>query len=167
MKRRKYIASGGLGVTLVGGYFVWDQNRSPKLPHNMSADTLHLEQDVLTDQSSRDSDFLGWKEQYHIILDDKETAAREIVDVEPITGFIEETDFEESYVLVIQNGMQSQTELVLESIRRKSYGLHVEGTINYPRSGPDDLRIHSLLIRITDGKIEIPRKITVDINGYR
>lgn len=166
MKRRKYLASGGLGGALVGGYLVWNQYRSPKLPRGMTTDTLYLEQDVLTDQSSRDSDFLGWKEQYHTILDDKETAARELVDVEPITGFIEETDFEESYVLVIQNGMQSRPDLVLESIRREVNGLHVKISINSPRSVPDDLRVHSLLIRITDEKSGIPERVTVDINGY-
>lgn len=166
MNRRRFLVFGGLGIGVGGGYFGWNWYTSPRVPTGMQVETLHFEGDALTESASRNRDQPGWKQKYHSLIADAGTANSELRDVNPLGSFIHTTDFEESYLIVVQNGMQSEMELVLDTITRTEHGLHLEISIDSPRSGPDDLTLHSLLIRITDTQSELPAEVTIDITGY-
>jgi hypothetical protein len=62
--------------------------------------------------------------------------------------------------------MQSEMELVLDAISRREDGLYLDISIDSPRSGPDDLLVHSLLVRVTDEGGGVPEDVSVDIEGY-
>lgn len=166
MNRRRFLAFCGLGIGTAGGYIGWRWYHSPSILDGMRAETQHLERDILTEESSRDSEFLEWQEEHHTIINNMDAANREIIDDDSVTPFLDNTDFEESSVIVVQNGMQSEMELVLDTISRRENGIHLDITIDSPRSGPDDLLIHSILIRITDEDGKVPEEVSVDIEGY-
>jgi len=132
----------------------------------MEVETQHFERDVLSENSSRESDFLEWKHEYQTIVTDRDAARRELIDSDSVTSFLDNTGFDESYLIVVQNGMQSEMELVLDGISRQAESLHLNVTINSPQGGPDDLLTHSLLIRIIDEKRGVPERVSVDIEGY-
>ncbi len=165
MNRRNFLALGGLGIGAAGGYFGW-RWYSPSRPDGMEVETQHFERDVLSENSSRESDFLEWKEEYQTTVTDRDAARRELIDSDPVTSFLNNTDFDESYLLVVQNGMQSEMELVLDGVSRQGDTLHLNVTITSPQGGPDDLLIHSLLIRVIDEERGVPEDVSVDIEGY-
>jgi len=132
----------------------------------MEVATQHFERDVLSEDSSRESDFLEWKEEYQTIVAERDAARRELIDSDSVTSFLNDTDFDESYLIVVQNGMQSQMELVLDGISRQEDSLHLNVTINSPQGGPDDLLTHSLLIRVIDEAGGVSEGVSVDIEGY-
>ncbi|ELY32593.1 hypothetical protein C500_03679 [Natrialba magadii ATCC 43099] len=132
----------------------------------MAVETVHVERDVLAANASRDGEPLAWKEEYHTIIEDPETADSELADIGSVTEFIDNTTFDDSYIVIVQNGMQSDPDLVLDAISRLENGLNIEISIDAPRMGGDDLITHSLLIRITDLEDGVPETITVDIEGY-
>ena len=166
MNRRGFLALCGLGIGTAGGYIGRSRYGSPSTPDGMRVETRHIEKDIFVEDSSRDAAFLGPKEEYQTVLSDRETADREIIDSESTTSFLGETDFEDSYLIVVQNGMQSEMELVLDAISRREHGLRLDVSIDSPRSGPDDLRTHSLLVRVTDRDEAVPEEVSVDIEGY-
>lgn len=166
MNRRRFLAFAGLGIGTAGGYIGWRWYHSPSIPDGMRVKTKHLEMDVLTDNSSRDSRSLGWREEYQTVINSEKHANKETIDYNTVTSFLNNTDFDESYLIIVQNGMQSEMELVLNAISRQEDGIHIDISIDSPRSGTDDLLTHSLLIRITDKDEEIPENVSVDIKGY-
>lgn len=166
MNRRRFLTVAGLGVGTAGGYVGWRWYRSPSVPDGMRVETKHLERDVLTKRSSRNRNFLEWREEYRTLIPDKRDADEQIIDDDPVTSFLDSTDFEDSYLIVVQNGMQSEMELFLDAISRREDGIHLDISIDSPRGGPDDLLIHSLLIRIIDDVGGVPENVSVDIEGY-
>ncbi|ELY42351.1 hypothetical protein C495_15142 [Natronorubrum sulfidifaciens JCM 14089] len=133
----------------------------------MNIETLHVERDVSANNFSREGESLAWKEEYHTVIEDVDTADRELEDIGSVTKFIDETNFNDSYMVIVQNGVQSEPDLVLDTIKRIENGLKIEISIDYPWFGVnDDLITHSLLIRITDSKDGVPETVTVDIEGY-
>jgi hypothetical protein len=166
MKRRAFLVFGGLGLGTAGGYLGWRWYRSPSLPDGMRVETRHVEGDVFTDDGPRGGGSLEWQEEYHTVIRDTEAIDRESIDDESVVRFLDDTDFEASYLVVVQNGMQSEMELVLDAISRREDGLYLDISIDSPRSGPDDLLVHSLLVRVTDEGGGVPEDVSVDIEGY-
>lgn len=166
MNRRGFLGLCGLGVGTIGGYTVWRRSNSPSIPDGMRVETKHVEMDVLTEHSSRESEFLKSQEEYSTVISGSRAANRELSDDSSIAPFRATTDFDESYLLVVQNGMQSEMELVLEAVSRQDTGLHLDISIDSPQGGPDDLLTHSLLVRITDEDDGVPAQVSVDIDGY-
>jgi len=167
MNRRKFLALVTAGAGLGGGgYLGWNWYNTPTIPSGMDVETLHVERDVSANNFSRDGESLAWEEEYHTVIEDRETADRELESIDSVTKFIEDTNFEESYIVVVQNGMQSDPDLELDTINRVENGINIEVSIDAPRVGGDDLINHSLLIRITDSEDGLPETITVDIEGY-
>ncbi|WMT10261.1 hypothetical protein NP511_22425 (plasmid) [Natrinema thermotolerans] len=167
MNRRKFLTGSGIGLVAGGGYFGWKWYQSPSVPKNISVKTLYSERDILTQQSTRESESLAAREEFHTLIETQDVASREFISTNSVADFITATDFSESYLVLIQNGMQSQPDLVLDSIRRLEDGLQFDVTIDAPIFGvDDDLITHSLLVRITDRQENIPEVIEVDINGY-
>ncbi|ELY99909.1 hypothetical protein C482_09083 [Natrialba chahannaoensis JCM 10990] len=111
-------------------------------------------------------DVFGPREESHTLITDEETAAAEFRDLEQLSDFTKETSFDESYILVVQNGMRSEDDLELRSIDRVEGGLQVAISIDKPLiPDHDDLITHTLLIRITDKKT-VPTSVDVSIDGY-
>ncbi|GAB7020594.1 hypothetical protein JCM18750_34550 [Halostagnicola bangensis] len=127
----------------------------------MTVDTLYYEGNVFDAR-----DVFGPREESYTIIADEETAASEFRDVEKLSNFAEATNFDESYILVVQNGMRSEDDLELDSIERIEDGLQVAISIDKPLlSDHDDHIRHSLLIRIADEK-SVPDSIDINIDGY-
>lgn len=165
MKRRRLLTLVILGIGFPGGYLAWSHYQRPDLPDGMSIETRYLKQDVLRSGSLRETDHLGWKDEFHTVIEDSNRAQKHL-DTGFVGDFVEATDFNSSYLLLVQNGMQSQPDLVLDSINRTEDGLQIDISIDAPRSGADDLGPHSLLFRITDRNGGVPESVTVDIGGY-
>ncbi|WP_233710802.1 hypothetical protein [Natronococcus pandeyae] len=166
MNRRKFLVIGGLGFG-TGGYFTWNWYQSPSLPDGMNVDTLYVRGNVFGEPSPEDHQ-VGPREEHHRIIEDEETAAGEITFGDSAIEFVEETDFDNSYLIIIQTGMQTEPDLALEAISRTDGGLHLDVTVEHPwwRGVNDDLGTHSLLIRVTDEKDDTPELVSVDIEGY-
>ncbi|SDQ58042.1 hypothetical protein [Natronobacterium texcoconense] len=169
MNRRRLLALSGVGVGVSGGYLAreWHRSRSPTLPDGMDVDT-HYTTDfptfVLEEQWEGRAD---WREERHHVFADADAADEAVRTTrESLTSLVDETDFDVSYLLVVQNGMQSAPDLELEGIERVDDSIHVEISINAPSSGGDDLATHTFLTRITDTKTGVPETASVDIEGY-
>lgn len=127
----------------------------------MTVDTLYYEGNIFDAL-----DVFGLREESHTLITDKETAASEFRDVEQLSYFTEGTDFDESYIFIVQNGMRSEDDLELDSIERIEDGLRVAISIDKPLiPDHDDLITHTLLIRITDEK-SVPDSVDASIDGY-
>jgi len=166
MNRRAFLAACGLGTGAFGGCLGVGPGAPPSVPDGVSVATTHLEADVLVDGSDRGSEFPAWKSEYHTVIADGAAADERLVDDPSVGAFVEATDFEESVLIVVQNGMQSQMELVLDAVERLEDGLRLHVSIDAPQGGPDDLRIHSLLVRVTDRDRRVPESVSVAIEGY-
>jgi len=166
MKRRQLLAACGLGIGAVGGCLGMRPGATPSVPEGMRVATTHLEADVLADESDRGTGFPEWRSEYHAVIADGDAADRRLIGDPSVDAFVGETDFEESVLIVVQNGMQSEMELVLDAIERRAGGLHLDVSIDAPQGGPDDLRTHSLLVRVTDADRRVPESVSVDIEGY-
>lgn len=167
MNRRAFLILGAFGIITGSGYLWWMRDHSPTLPDEMEANTLHLEQDVVSEDTTYDRNLTGWKDEFYTIIADADTAFSDLANSNVVSEFLDETDFDEAYVLLVQNIMQSEMELVLKEIDRTDDGVYVDIKINPPRGGgPDDQIVHSLLIRITDELRGIPESATVNIDGY-
>ena len=163
MNRRPFLALVGGGLAAGGAAFGWRWYRSPSLPRGMSVETLHLEREVFLHEFSAVD---GWREERYVLLGAEETAIERIDQIDAVETFVRETDFEESYVLVVQNGMQSDPDLELDAIERTDSGLWVALSIDAPLLGVnDDLVTHSLLIRVTDEEGP-PDDVAIEIEGY-
>ena len=167
VNRRTLLALVGSVVSVPGGYYVWTKHQSLSLPDNMDVDTLYVTGNVFGEPALED-DEVKLKESYHRVIADEETAVNEITFNDSAMGFAGETDFDDSYLIVVQTGMQSEPDLALKSISRTDDGLHLDVAVEHPswRGVNDDLTTHSLLIRITDEIDTTPESVSVDIEGY-
>ncbi len=166
MNRRQVLAFAGFGVGVPGGYLAWnwDDSSSPRLPDGVAVETLYLTRNAFDDRTLES----GPREETRTVVADPETAAAELVDEEFVTSFVEDTDFDQSYLVVVQTGMQSEPDLALSDVERTDDGVHLDLVVDHPRGRgvDDDLATHSLLVRITDEKADVPESVTVDIDGY-
>lgn len=167
MNRRIVLALVGAGVSVPGGYVAWNRYRSPSLPDGMAVETLYATGNVFGEPAPEDRD-LGPREEHHRIVEDEETAADEITFDDSAIEFAEATDFDDSYLVIVQTGMQTEPDLVLETISRTDDGLHLDVAVEHPwwRGVNDDLGTHSLLVRITDETDDVPESVSVAIEGY-
>lgn len=104
--------------------------------------------------------------RYHELIADETAAENRIEGDESVVEFVEETDFEKSYLLVVQNVMQSARWLELDRITRTDSGLDVAvNTASPDEPYGDDATVHSLAIRVTDERQGVPDTIEVTIDG--
>ncbi len=97
----------------------------------------------------------------HRVFTRRENATESITPVDVPASFLDDTDFDESFVVVVQYGRQSATWLELDRIERTDEGLDVVVGIGEPSGGyGDDLAIHSLLLRITDRRAGVPDRVS-------
>jgi hypothetical protein len=68
----------------------------------MKVGTQHIEGDIFMEDSSRDSKFLEWQEKSQTLITKRKEVNREIIDEESISPFLNDIDFEDSYLIVVQ-----------------------------------------------------------------
>jgi len=162
MKRRTVLAAGGLAVLGTGGYLYSWLSHSATIPDGMTVETLYVTQPVFTEQQYERP---GVRESESLLVSD-ETAAEELfVESESVQQFVTKTDFEQSYVVVVDHRRSSSWDLYLDSIERVSPDkLSVTGVAqNWPPEQVDDLGVHVLLLRITDEEHPVPDNLTVTV----
>lgn len=162
MERRTVLAASGLAVLGTGGYLYSWLSHSSTIPDEMTVETLYVTQGVFTEQQY---DSPGVRES-ELLLVSNETAANELfVESEPIQQFVAETDFEQSYIVVVDHRRSSSWDLYLDTIERVSPdGLSVTAVAqNWPPEQVDDLGVHVLLLRITDEQSPVPDDVTVTV----
>jgi hypothetical protein len=104
---------------------------------------------------------------YQTIITNRSTAQERMRDEDEITEFIQETDFDQSYlVVVIAGAWQSGYWLELREIERTEHGIRVSVVTDSPDEPVgDDAAVHSLVIRVTDEESGEPDEVAVEING--
>ena len=167
MFRRSVLARIGAGVGILGGYVAWNRYQSPSLPDGIDSKTLYVTGNVFG-EPDREDGAPGPREQRQRVIGDEESATEGITFDESAVEFAEETDFDDSYLIIVQTGMQTEPDLELKGISRIADGLHLAVSVEHPwgRGVNDDLGTHSLLIRVTDERNGIPESVSVDITGY-
>ncbi|MFC4406965.1 hypothetical protein [Haloarchaeobius iranensis] len=166
MRRRTVLAGGGATfTTLLGGCFSADTlvDDSPSLPPGLSVTTEHVVWDVLPDSRDR-RERLYDGGTVHRLFTERENATRAISAPNLPASFLDETDFDESFVVVVQYGRQSATWLELDRIERTDDGLDIVARVAEPSGGyGDDLAIHSLLLRVTDPAGGVPESLRATV----
>ena len=167
MNRRHVLGLVGCLASVPGGYYVWNHFHSRSIPDRMDVDTLSVTGNVFGEPGPEDHE-IEPRGKYHRIIGDKETAVDEIIFNDSAVGFAGETDFDNSYLIVVQTGMQSAPDLALEGISRTDDGLHLDVAVEHPswQGVDDDLITHSLVVRITDETDAVPTAVSVAIEGY-
>lgn len=172
MDRRSFLALGYTGTAAVVSGCVSqirgsddDKEVDPDLPDGMAVETAYTSSGVLGDEQEW---FGEPRDEHHVVLSDAGSANERVTATDPsIESFVESVDFEQSYLLIVQNAMHVTPDLVLSEIERVDGGLHVEIAVDYPGHDiSDDLRVHSLLIAITDERDGVPETLAIDIQGY-
>ena len=164
MKRRRVLAaSGGVLFSAVAGCLAGDRSS----PDGMEVETRHWVTDILEEglwyqRREREESI----DRYHELVADETAAQRQIGEDEDVMEFIEETDFTESYLIVVQNMMQSARWLELREIQRTDRGLDIGvATASPDEPYGDDAAVHSLAIRVTDEHADPPAELHVTIDG--
>lgn len=174
MKRRRLLALSELGaLTSLSGCGVgrgWCSKRralfsdAPETPDGMTVETANWS-DGLIDSRGRVRPFA--------VVVTSVAEAKEVVallrtnreDYDPIT-FIEETNFEESYLILVEwMGSSSSDDLTLSRIERREKGVHVTTELIEAYGAKlADMSAHSLFVRVIDEQENAPERATVHVN---
>lgn len=132
----------------------------------MAVETRHWVADVLEDsiwqQKRKNGEDPG---AYDTTIADRSAARERIADTETTDGFVEETDFDRSYVVIAQNVMQSARWLELGWIERNEDAISMAVTTEEPDGlYGDDAAAHTLAVRIPDEKADVPDTTSVVID---
>ena len=107
-------------------------------------------------------------ESYQTILKRRSGADERLRDEEEITEIVRNTDFEDSYLLIVVAGWWSSSyDLELTRIERASFGLRVFFRTEEPTIGEVtmDEALHAVVIRVTDDEREVPEEVQVIVDG--
>lgn len=120
-----------------------------------------LEEGIRYQRESRDEG----PAYYHRLITD-EVSVRNQFDGGEGTEFVTATDFTQSFVPIVQIVMQTARWVELRRIERVEGGLDVDVTTASP-DWPygDDAAVHSLAIRVTDERSEVPAELAVTVDG--
>lgn len=137
------------------------------VPDEMTVETQHRIGSHLVDTGIGPSGERPRSEQ--AIIPDQTTAQQQLKHEDEITDFVEQTDFTQSYiVVVVAAAWPSEYSMEIESIERTDAGVRVSIAISSPGEAvADDAAVHSLAIRVTDERKNVPDRVTVEINGER
>lgn len=166
MKRRTLLAgSGSLATTALAGCFGGPGVSSRgSFPAGMDVETQHRTGSHLVTDDVSPSGERPRSEQ--VLFTDPETATDRMTDDAAVQRFVEETDFDESSLLVVvAAAWPSAYEMAVRTVERVDSGLEVSITVSEPGGTVgDDAAVHSLAARITDEQGEIPDRVRVRIN---
>lgn len=178
MHRRPLLASvsATVAAALAGCTAVVDRtfSRGSTTPSGVTVDTHAEVTDVLEDglgYHQTEGDYVGGRDDhYWTVVSDRKTADERFDREGSVDDFLEATDFETAYLLVVQYGMQSDRELVFEELERTDDGIHAAFVTETPSVGGDDYVIHSSVLRITDEERGVPDTdavaVTIDGEAY-
>lgn len=179
MDRRTFLAVGGSAcLASVSGCLAQSEDTGggdgegpaddePEVPEGMEVAAHHASSHYPTDDPDGHHD--RSRDERHVVVEDRETAA-DWADSAPedVASFIEDTAFDESYLLIVQNSMQTRPELDLVAIERDGDGLAVEILVDRPEGDiSDDFTYHTLFVRITDDTADVPDSVSLAIDYNR
>lgn len=104
---------------------------------------------------------------YQTVLTTRSAARARTIDADEVVAFVEGTDFEESFLVVVVAGAwPSGYRLELQDVGRIQDGVRVSVAVDSP-AGPvgDDAAVHSLALRITDEERRVPDAVVVEVAG--
>lgn len=166
MRRLPFLATAMFGaISGLAGCLRGDG--APRVPEEMTVETRHWASDVLMEGiwhlRSEQDEPVG---SYHTAIADESAARSEVEGDDGMSEFVHGTDFERSYLLVVQNVMQSARWLELRRIERTGSGLDVTVVTASPDEPyGDDAVVHSLAIRVTDEGGDVPGELAVTVDG--
>lgn len=136
---------------------------TPTTPDGMSVETQHRVGSHLVDDGIGPSGEKG--RSYQTIIPNRSTAQDRMREEDEITEFIQETDFGQSYLVVIVGAAwPSGYWLELREVERTDRGLRMTVVVASPDEPVgDDAAVHSLAVRVTDEQGDVPEE--VEING--
>lgn len=144
----------------------------PALPDGMDVETRHWVADVLDrgilDRRTADG---GMPAHHYAVVGDR-AAARTRIDADgtgvadDVEGFVRDTAFGRSYLLVVQDLQSPEEWLALRSVERTDGGLAVEVLVDADTGSPvDSLAPHSLAVRVTDDRAGTPGELDVTVDA--
>lgn len=154
--------TGGIVLSTIAGCLGEEQT-----PEGIAVDTRHWVADILEEgiwyaHQERE----GSVNRYHDLIGDESAAQNRVTQDEEVWAYVEEIDFEDSYLIVVQNVMQSARWLELDRIERIERGLDIAvETASPDEPYGDDATPHSLTIRVTDEQAGIPNELQVTVDG--
>lgn len=161
MNRRRFLASAAL-AGLAGAAGCTGERDDPIIPDGMTVETRHRVANVLaTDFRERRTDDFP-----PVVLADADEARDRIDASAEVREFAQETDFDRSYLLVVQSTGSSEEWLELRLIERTDAGLGVEVVFDANTGAPPDVSAaHSLVIRVTDERMGLPDEVDVTVDS--
>lgn len=163
MDRRHFVSNTALIFTtgLVG---CLGSTSHPDLPDGMRVATHHTVGSHLREDTIGPSGEQG--RTFERVITDRNTAQDQLKNTEEITNFIDETDFNQSYLVVVDAAAwPSGKWLELSEIERTNNGLEIVIVVASPDEPVgDDASVHSLAIRITDTQRGPPEHVVATVS---
>ncbi len=164
MRRRTLLVLCGFGVCSVSGCTRRDSRSTYGA---RSVESRFFDGDVLAASAPRPAGALREsRDEYHAIVDSAATAEAILVDNGSVRSFVGDTDFDRSYLVVVQNVMPHGLALRLDDLSRRDDVVNLDVSVAGQPSGYDVLETHSLLVRVTDGDERTPERASVTVTGY-
>jgi hypothetical protein len=177
MQRRQFIVGTALLSLGVAGCLGTEDN--PHTPEGVEVSDYHVVGDVYTGKAL---DLTGERPQSrHTVITEREVAEKAIEteerddrgddvitarDFGDLAEFIEETDFEEEYLVLVLSGRWSSQEwLEVTEVDRTDGGVRMETVVESEDAVTDDARVHSLVIRVKDSDESVPEELRVTVDG--
>jgi hypothetical protein len=136
-----------------------ERENHPHLPDGMAVETHHWVGSHLIEDRIGPSGESG--RTYETVIADRTTAQDRLKNEGEIEKFIQETDFDQSYLgVVVAAAWPSGKWLELAEIERTADGLQIVTAVASPDNPVgDDAAVHSMAIRITDEQNDVPESI--------
>lgn len=163
MDRRMFLTISGLTISsAVTGCL----GENPYLPGGMTVETRHWVADILEEGIWYQRREAGKSvSRYYELIEIAEAAQRRIDGSDQVQEFVQGTNFERSYLLIVQNMMQSARWLELQHIERTDDGLDIAVETRSPDEPyGDDSTVHSLVTRVTDEQAGVPNDLRITID---
>lgn len=171
VNRRRFLAAVATGSVPVAGCAgreirIQVLPEGPVVPDGVTVETRHWSRDALDSDPLSSSRTLGPTVGCHVLVAHRSAAESRVDADAEAAAFVRETDFERSFVVVAQNMMQSARWLELRRIDRVDGGLEVRVVTREPDEPyGDDATVHTLAIRVTDQRSDVPSELAVTVDG--
>lgn len=172
MNRRRFLAAGGIaGTVAVAGCIDVIMRDNPTVPDGMSVTTRHTTGNVFEERVLNPGEDIT---SYHLLITDLSAVQDRLAHKEPDEGpspdprdigFIEDTDYDESYIVIVKYGMSSVRHLELKAIERIDGGIRLSVETSHQDGYNDDFADHSKLIRIFDDDAGVPEEVVAEVDG--
>jgi len=166
MQRRSVVLAGLVLLFVVAGV-LWYQTGSCSTDVHMGIESQYTKQNVLSETSESDLRLIDSNEERHVVITKASEARYYLENGSAREAFALETEFSDSYVLVIQTVDSSTPRLEPRCLQRDDDIHVVEAALTHV-SGPrtSDLRTHSLVLRMPRERGVSPANVTVRVTGH-